>query len=271
MTDDPVSNQRLGGVLPTTRWTLIDALEGTVETRQQALELLASAYWPPVYSFTRLKGFSPEDAEDLTQEFLLSFIESDSFNRASAEKGRLRSYLLAALNHFLANERRRRKRKKRGGRFAHVSIEREVGERGFADIAGRCPTPEAAFDQQWGICLLEHALERVADLYRKEGKENHFEVLAPMIGGLEGRKSFAEAGEELGLKEASARVAAFRLRKRLRRILREEVARTVIGEAEIDDELDALFAMFTGASPGNPFEPSDVSAPHPGKEGEESC
>jgi len=258
MGEDALETRHIGGKLPTTRWTLVDALQAGEDRKRRALEELCVVYWGPVYAFIRRKGRSPQDAEDLAQEFLVSMIESESFERISPEKGRLRSFLLQALQNFLAVDFRDRNRHKRGGKFQHVSVERDLVERGVETTAASA-NPEIAFEEHWARCLLERAIARLAETYAREGKTRHFEVLFPMSSGWDERGSFAEAGRELDLNEGAARVAAFRLRKRLRMLVREEVAATVAaGDDEIEAELQHLFVLFGARSGTGAFDPPSV-------------
>jgi DNA-directed RNA polymerase specialized sigma24 family protein len=106
-----------GGRFATTHWSVVLQAAGHESSPQSqaALEKLCRAYWYPLYTFIRRQGRGPEEAQDLTQQFFVHLLESDSFGRADPDKGRFRSFLLGALKHFLINEWQREHRLKRGG------------------------------------------------------------------------------------------------------------------------------------------------------------
>jgi RNA polymerase sigma-70 factor (ECF subfamily) len=238
--------------MPTTRWTLVRAAgAGAPETdRQRALEVLSRDYWSAIYAYARAWGHGPADAEDATQSFLINFIARDSFAGAAPEGGRFRSWLLASLKHFLLAAQRDRNRLKRGGGRVHVSIDRDLGEAWLDESRTDGETPETIFERRWAAGLLERALGRLEASMRREGKEEVFEVLLPLVAGMDDRVGYADAATRLGLSEGAARVAAFRLRRRLRAYVREEVAATVSGPEEIDDELAHIFSAFQRRGPG---------------------
>ncbi len=232
--------------MPTTRWTLVRAAgAGAQETdRRRALEILSRDYWPAIYTYARMWGHSPADAEDTTQSFLVDFIARDSFDVPGPESGRFRSWLLAALKHFLIAARRDENRIKRGGGVSHVSIDRDLGETWLAEARADGDTPETVFERRWAAGLLERALRRLEELCRREGREQLHEVLLPLMAGMDDRSNYARAAAELGITEGAARIAAFRLRGRLRTLIREEVAATVEADADIDAELAHFFSVF---------------------------
>lgn len=244
MSDQALQTRNVDGGMPTTQWSILQVLHGDSEERQNALEIFARNYWPAVYGFVRMKGNSPPEAEDLTQSFLASLIARDKFEGLSASQGRFRSWLLASLTNFLHADRRDRNRLKRGGGAAHLSIDRDLGEAWLEGSASDEASPDVIFDRNWAAGILERSMDRLLTTYEREGRSEVAEVLAPMIAGMEERASYAEVGESLGMSESTARAAAFRLRKRLRGYIREEIAATVGSAAEVDAELDQLFALF---------------------------
>jgi RNA polymerase sigma-70 factor (ECF subfamily) len=244
MSQQALQTKNVGGGPPTTRWTIVRALAGDRTARRDALEHFASAYWPPIYSFARLKGQSPPDAEDLTQAFFLSLIERGSFEGLSREKGRFRSWLLASFSHFMSKDWRSRNRLKRGGGVAPLSIDRDLGEDWLESFASEDLSPDIAFDRRWAAGILDGALQKLATIYEQEDKLDIARVIGPMIAGVEARKTYAQAGQELGMAEGTARAAAFRMRKRLRALIREEIANTVESEEQVDAELEHLFSLY---------------------------
>lgn len=244
--EEDVEGVPVRGEVPTTRWSLVRAMGADATVRQEALEDFAREYWPAVYAFVRKKGHDPADSEDLTQSFLSWLIERETFEGLSPDRGRFRSWLLACLHNFLRRDWRDQSRKKRAGGKVHVSLDHELGE-GWLERAGVDEvTPEVAFDRRWAAGILQRALNDLAKFYEKEGKLQWAQVLAPMIAGADERQTYADAAEQLGISESNARVAAFRMRKRLRTLVREEVALTVGSPEEVDAELRELFALFSG-------------------------
>ena len=250
MAENLLQTRNLDGHLPTTRWSIVRAVGADGATRQQALESFARDYWPAIYAFARKKGSSPPDAEDLTQSFLLHLMERDRFEGLSQEKGRFRSWLLACLHNFLRSNWRDLARQKRGGGIAHVSIDRDLGEAWLEGSETDELSPDLVFDRRWAAAIMERALDELARSYQRDGREELAEVLVPLIAGAEQRPSYAAAAESLGISESNARVAAFRMRKKLRSLIREEVAATVSSPAEVDAELAELFTLFEPRAPG---------------------
>ena len=241
----------LDGKIPTTRWSIVQAVASEGPERQTALERFARDYWPAIYAFARKKGHRPPDAEDLTQRFLVELIAGDSFSGLSEERGRFRSWLLACLHNFLRKDWRDRNCAKRGGGKLPVSIDRDLGEAWLEHSASDDASPDLVFDRRWAAGILERAIGNLARSYQRDGKSDVFRVLASTITGAGDSQSYAEMGVELGINESNARVAAFRMRKRLRRLIREEVAMTVGSTADIDEEIDQLFAVFGSAAPSS--------------------
>jgi RNA polymerase sigma factor (sigma-70 family) len=230
-----------GGRFPTTRWSLLAAAAGSSSEADPALELLCRAYWLPVYVYIRRFGRSPHDAEDLSQEFFTALSQWD-YNRFAPEEGTFRSYVLKVLKRFLVEDWRKQKAWKRGGRHMIVPIDREAGE-GWLDALGDDQlSPDEAFDKQWASSLLDRAYLELERVYRKMGKQEDFAKLVPMLSGNQDRGGFAELGEQLGIGEAGARMAVFRMRKRYGQIVRDEIAQIVQDPDDVEKELEHFFA-----------------------------
>lgn len=232
------------GRLPTTRWSVIRAARGSAREREEALEAFAGDYWPAIYAFLRRRGQAPADAEDLTQAFLISLLERDALAKVTESGDRFRSWLLAALKNFLRTDWRDRNRLKRAGRFEHLSIDRDLGEEWLETASGEDDSPEVVFERRWAWGILERALEQLSALYRRNGREDVVQVLAPLVMGGEAGTDYEEAARLLGTSKGNARVLAFRLRKHLKELVRHEVAQTVESEEEIDQELEHFFRAF---------------------------
>jgi len=222
----------------TTRWSVVRAAGAAPPTeRRAALETLCKSYRPPVLAFVR-RRCGDAAAEDLVQAFFARLLEKDDLRQADPERGRFRAFLLAALQHFLANERERERARKRGGGRAPASLDAQSN-------AGLEPhtseTPEREFERAWARAVLARAHERLATEQHEAGKDALFARLAPLLGQDEERVPHAEIAAACGTSENASRVALHRLRKRLGELVRDEVRETV-GPGEVEDEVHVLRA-----------------------------
>jgi RNA polymerase sigma-70 factor (ECF subfamily) len=225
----------------TTRWSLVlEASRADLPDSNPALEEICRLYWSPLYAFVRRAGQSPEDAEDLTQAFFSSLLEKQWLSAADPEKGRLRTFLITAMKHFMAKEWRRASAQKRGGGQAVTWFDTPTAERRYAAVPESAiePEPERMFDRQWALLILDLTLARLESEYL--GREAVFAILKQGLTGDQARIDYAVVAERLELGEGAARVAMHRLRKRFREIYREEVGATLPAGAEIDDEIRHL-------------------------------
>lgn len=208
---------------------------------EQALEKLCRVYWLPLYAYVRRQGESPHDAQDLTQEFFARFLEKDFLGSVDQTKGRFRSFLLAALKHFLSNQRDRARAQKRGGGQTPLSLDFSEAETSIDLQPAEKQTPERAFEKRWALTLLEQSLARLRKEYSDRGRQELFEQLKTTL--TEGRSgvAYAELATRLGMSEASVKMAVLRLRQRYREVIRTEIAETVATESEVEDELREVF------------------------------
>ncbi|MEZ5962547.1 MAG: RNA polymerase subunit sigma-24 [Planctomycetota bacterium] len=226
----------------TTRWSLVQRAAATdPATRRRALGELCEGYWRPVYAWLRRDGHAPDAAADLTQGFVAQLLTSDGV--AAQVRGRFRAYLLGALRHFVANERRRTGSRRRGG--GTLTVDPEVGERLLADLAARDPAPDAAFDRAYALELLGRTLQQLERECALRGQGDRFALLRPLLdGGDDDSTRYADVAQALDLPVGTVRVATHRLRQRFAELLRREIAETVAGaedvEAELADLRDAL-------------------------------
>lgn len=234
-----------GDVFATTHWTVVLAAgHGATPQADRALEELCRTYWYPLYAYVRRQGRSKEDAEDLTQGFFASFLRRNYLEGVSSEKGRFRAFLLGALKHYLANEHDRASRQKRGGGVTHLSLDwQDADSRYQVDPADHL-SPDKLYDRAWAVALLEQVIGRLRAECAAEGKPEVFEALKPFLMVGKGEVPYAEAAARLGMNEGTARVAAHRLRKRYRELLRQEIAQTLADPADLEEEMGALFAAF---------------------------
>ncbi len=227
-----------------TRWSLVAAVrEGNPATTEKAQATLCEAYWYPLYAYVRSRGHDAEEARDLTQGFFARVMEKDLFSLADRERGRLRTFLLTALQRFLRDEWRKGQQIKRGGGVPALSIDTVAAEERYAREPVDTMTPEVIFERRWALDLLERTLLGLRDEYAAAGKADLFDVLKHHLApdGLE--PSAEEAGTRLGMTAGAVRVAVSRLRTRYRERLLREVSTSLDAttEAEVDGEIDALF------------------------------
>lgn len=214
------------------------------ESAAEALDILCSTYWFPLYAYVRRHGFSKEDAEDLTQAFFAQLLARRDIAGLKRENGRFRAFLLASMKHFLANERDRAGRLKRGGHITHFPLDWGSADRQF-QIAdhGQVP-PDAAYDREWAVALLERVVVRLGEESAAEGKAERFEHMKPFLTMDSSGIPYASAAAKLSMDEGAVRVAVHRLRKRYRELLKEEIAHTLSDPAMVEEELAVLLGAF---------------------------
>lgn len=235
-----------GDYFATTRWTVVlHAGRRSSPQSDEALAELCRCYWYPLYAYVRRQGFSKEDAEDLTQTFFERLLSKNYLEGLAAERGRFRAFLMAALKHFLSNERDRAARIKRGGGIEHLSLDwAAAGHRYELHLADPA-NPEQAYDREWAFALLDRVLERLGRQFANEGKSELFEHLRGYLTVGVDVIPHGEIAQRLGMEEGAVRVAICRLRKRYRELLREEIRETVAGPQEVEMELRALRAALS--------------------------
>ena len=224
----------------TTHWSSVLRAGGeTSPEADRALDDLCRAYWYPLYAYVRRQGRSAEDAQDLTQEFFARLLERRHLRLADPGRGRFRTFLLSSLKNFLINEWEKSRASKRGGTCVTFSLNEEKADvRYLAEIADGL-TPEQIYEKRWAVTLLERVLESLRQEY-KEDKAALFETLKPYICGDTVPAGYDEIARRLGMKAGAVRAAMHRLRQGYRRLLRDEVSRTVATSADIDEELRHL-------------------------------
>jgi RNA polymerase sigma factor (sigma-70 family) len=229
---------------PTTLWTMVlHAGRSDSSAAHQALSKLCQNYWYPLYAFVRHRGYSSDDAQDLTQAFFVQLLEKQSLDRVSQERGRFRTFLLAALKNFLTNEWDKQQTLKRGGGQRKIAWEHDSAEPRYQIEPSHNSTPEKLFERQWALLLLENVLIQLREEYYLAGSGRLFDELKDSLTG--NTAGYAEIAARLGRTEGAIKVAAHRLRQRYRDLLRNQIAQTVT-DGEIEDELRYLMAALRG-------------------------
>ena len=212
------------------------------EEAREALSSLCHRYWFPLYAYVRRRVPNLHEAQDLTQEFFLRLLEKDALAKAAPERGRFRSFLLASLDNFLANEWDKARAKKRGGGVQALPLDLSTGESRLSLEPADTMTPERLYEREWTLTLLGLAMDRLQAECEANGKLRQFALLKGALAGGGESMSYATIATELEMTEDAARQAAHRLRKRYRELLRAEVAQTVASPSEIDEEIRSLLA-----------------------------
>ncbi len=243
-TAQPASHARPKFAFDTTRWSLILQTGANHQTRA-ALEKLCQLYWPPIYAHIRRRGHMQAEAEDLTQEFFASLLSRNSLATVHPQKGRFRSFLLAALRNFLNNEWHRSKAQKRGGRHTLVSLDAIPGIE--AAISRDETSADAAFDRRWAETVLARVNRKLRKEYENADQGERFETLKIyLLAGSDAELvPYAQSAKRLGLTIAAVKSAIFKLRRRYADALRAEIAQTVSEPEEIDDEIRYLLRALT--------------------------
>ena len=232
------------GAFPLTRWTLVASAAGDGPEAHRALEDLCRLYWPPVYFFARRRGLSHTDAQDTTQAFFAELLARGSILTASADKGRMRTFLLTALKRFMINQYEKATAAKRGSGVPPLSLDFGWVEGRFIPEPGHSLTPDIEFDRQWALRLLDLAFARARQQSEDRGGAELFDELQGLISTDSAAAPYADIAARLGMSEAAVKSAAHRLRGRFREALRSLIAETVAEESAIDEEISHLFSSF---------------------------
>lgn len=239
--------QHEGKCFSTTRWALVVlAADADSEEAARALEDLCRDYWYPLYAHVRRRGYSAEDAQDLTQEFFARILEKRYLKLADPQRGRFRTFLLASLNNFLVNEWRKGQTAKRKIPHGFLALDEEDAESRYLAEPANGLTPDKLYDRRWAVALVDRVLRLIQDEYAAVGKAAIFEMLKPQLLGDASDESYRVLAQRLHMSEGAFRVTALRLRERYRELLRAEVARTVAAPAEVDEELRHLIGVLRG-------------------------
>ncbi len=228
----------------TTNWSLVLAAGNcNLEESNVALEKLCRAYWPPLYAYARRRVTDIHQAQDLTQAFFERLLEKEYLADADPQRGRFRSFLITAFKRFLSKEHDKVKALKRGGGQQTFTVDFESQDRKWGEVQDSL-TAEQIYKRQWVVTLLDRVMTRLQREMERSGKAQQFHLLKSFIGGAESA-NYATIAPELGLSESASRMAASRLRRRYRELLRVEIAATVGPQEDIESEVRQLFAAFS--------------------------
>jgi RNA polymerase sigma factor (sigma-70 family) len=232
-------------IFVTTHWSVILRAGGdNAAAADAALEQLCGTYWFPLYAYVRRRGFSEHDAEDLTQGFFAQLLDRESLRRVDKHKGRFRSFLLASINYFIADQRDVATAKKRGGGRSVVSFDAQEAETRYRMEPMDKRTPEMLFEQRWAMALLDRVLAKLSEEFTGAEKSRLFEALQPFLVEGVRESTYAEAGRTIGMSEEAFKKAVQRMRRRYHQLFREEIRHTVETAGEVEEELRNLCALF---------------------------
>jgi len=234
-------------VFATTRWSVVLAA-GKIEGPQvkAALDKLCQTYWYPLYAYVRRRGRTPEDAQDLTQEFFARLLKANWVERADRERGKFRSFLLTAMNRFLSDEWDKARAQKRGGGVAAIPLQFDDAETRFGLDPADQTTPEQIYERRWALAALEAVLRRLGREYEAEGRLEVFETLKLCLVGDREAQPYAELAAKLAVSEGTVKSATHRMRQRYRQLLREEISDTVAEPGDVDGELRHFMTVLAG-------------------------
>ena len=231
----------MGAAFVTTHWSVVlAASQGASPQADEAMAKLCADYWYPVYAYLRRRGYGLEEAQDLTQEFFARLIERNYLAHLKREGGKFRSFLLTALNHFLANQWDQAQTQKRGGGRKILSLDEVDAEGRYLLEPVDNVTPEILFERRWALAVLDHVLERLRQEYAVSERADLFKQLQGFLSGNRQGPSYAEVAAAHHISEGAVKMAVHRLRKRYGELLREEIAGTVGSQQEVDEEIQYL-------------------------------
>lgn len=242
---NPDSRQGAGQhVFATTHWSVVqEAGQAASPHASAAMERLCGSYWYPLYAYVRRKGYAPDEAQDLTQEFFARLLARNYLNVADRNKGRFRSFLLGSMEHFLAREWKRAHAQKRAGGRVPLALEELEAEQRYALDAAHHLTPARIFDRRWATTVLEQAAARLGEEYGAAGKAGLFQALRSLLTGMAESAPYAELAASLNMREGAVKVAVHRLRQRYGELIRAEILQTVSTPQEAEEELLYLLSV----------------------------
>jgi RNA polymerase sigma-70 factor (ECF subfamily) len=238
--------QAHGAVFATTHWSVVlAAAERDTPQAVAALEELCRTYWYPLYAYVRRQGHSPEDAQDLAQDFFAKLMANGFPRGATPERGKFRSFLLASLRHFLVDQHRHAGAVKRGGGKSFISLDQNQAEQRLDLACAHTLTPDRLYDREWAMALLDRAQCRLEEEYATAGRAELYSRLRNFPVATKGDRSFDQVAADLGMTVSALKSAVHRMRARYRELVREEVAHTVLDPAEVREEARYLIEILS--------------------------
>jgi DNA-directed RNA polymerase specialized sigma24 family protein len=238
------ASSNLNAQFTTTHWSVVLAAgSGSSPEAQAALGRLCQSYWYPIYAFVRRQGFNAHDSEDVVQGFLAHLLARPFLRGVACENGKFRSFLLASLRNFMADQRDKSSALKRGAGQPVISFDSEEAASLYASEPVNTLSPDKLLERRWAMTLLERAQARLKDEYAVAGKQQLFEKLRQFNATSEAAPLYRELATELDMPENTLKSLIHRMRQRYRQLLREEVAQTVSTAAEVDDEIRYLLQV----------------------------
>lgn len=230
----------------TTQWSIVLAAgHRSSPDADQALASLCDTYWYPLYAYVRRRVSDVGDAQDLTQAFFAELLEKNYVRPATPERGRFRAYLLTSFKHFLSHQWEKAKAQKRGGGRRPISLDFNAGDSRFRLELCTQLTADELYERQWALALLQRVLQRLEAELAQAGKADQFDLLKDFIIGGQDGITYADVAVKLGTTAASAKMAASRMRRRYRELLRDEISQTVAGPEQVDQEIRDLFKVLS--------------------------
>ena len=230
---------------PSTHWSVVLAANAETSSAGQrdAMEKLCQAYYEPLYGYARRRGSSPDEALDLTQGFFVHLIETSLFSKTDPDDGRLRTFLLVAFRHFVANVHAKACAQKRGGGKISIPLDLAVLEDRYCLAPRENDTPETLYERRWALNLMEQALAIVGESYRDSGRGDLFTALQDTLTGSANHRNYRDLAVQLGINEGAVKTAIHRLRRRFRTALRQTILETVSKPEDVDEEMRHLKAV----------------------------
>jgi RNA polymerase sigma factor (sigma-70 family) len=247
MSSTSTAAQHISGArFVTTHWSVIlSAGRSDTPRAAEALQRLCEIYWDPLYAYVRRRGYSPHDAQDLTQGFFTRLLERKAVTKVDRGKGKFRSFLLASMNHFLSDEwDKGRAQKRAGGQL--FSLDLDSAETRYLRQSDDALAAEKTFERRWALTLLEQVYDFLRAEYRRDGKGELFEALRFSLMGERSAVPYADLARRLNMNEGAVKVAVHRLRQNYRKRLRAQIAETVATPEEVEEELRCLLRALAG-------------------------
>jgi len=231
----------------TTHWSIVRAAgDSSAPKHEQALSTLCQTYWFPLYAYLRRNGHDANEAADHTQAFFTQLLDKKYLRQVQPKPGKFRSFMLTALKHFVANQRKYDRAKKRGGGKNILSLNYDQAENRYALEPATNLSPEKLFEKSWALTVLTRTMERLEEELAAKNRQKLFEHLRAYVVAEQSAVPYHDLSDKLEMTEGAIRVAVHRLRQRCKEILRDEVAQTVATAEEVEEEIRSLFIALQG-------------------------